>query len=513
MKLLRRLIAWSALAAVALVLMIAAWIMIVWWNDPNKPLPEPKAGIQDAGGFSHGSPAEVVEVDKDLAKAEQQLSSLVLKCAAEGRHLAIAGAKHSMGGHTMVDGGIVVDMLPLRSPRLNEAKTELTAGAGTRWIEVIEFLRPHGLAVAVMQSNSDFSIGGSLSVNCHGWQHNSAPISSTVQSLRVVTADGSVKVCSRTENPDLFRLVLGGYGLFGIITEATLTVVKDEIYIPRSVAVSSADYNRIYHDMTAGEEGKKRVGMAYGRINVAPLAFLETGTVTVLERASSTVTAGALPGTFMQCMKRLVFRCCVGSASGKQMRWFAETQVGETAGGFLPGQTPAIRRNDIMLEPANLFGNRDPLRTEILHEYFIPVGKMGVFLKAISPILLSHEVDLMNITVRNVMPDDVTLLNYTRDTDTGRNTEVFGLVMLFHLRPDEASDKVMKTFTGKMIDAALASGGTYYLPYRLHATPAQMRRAYPQAAEFFQLKRQHDPKGIFTNKFYETYGNVPPAGK
>ncbi len=193
------------------------------------------------------------------------------------------------------------------------------------------------------------------------------------------------------------------------------------------------------------------------------------------------------------------------------MRWFAETQVGETAGGFLPGKTPALWRNDIMLEPADLFGNRNPLHTEILHEYFIPVQKMNAFVKAIGPVLGAHSVDLMNITVRNVLPDDVTLLNYTRDTETGRNTEVFGLVMLFHLLPDAASDKVMQAFTDKMIDAALASGGTYYLPYRLHATPAQMRRAYPQAAEFFQLKRQHDPKGVFSNKFYQTYGMPSPG--
>lgn len=506
MKLLRRLLWWTAVVVTLLVALLALQFALVWWNDPVNPLPVRKAGIEDAGGFSHGSPAEVVQVENDLAQAERQLSALVARCAAEGKRVAIAGAKHSMGGHTMADGAVVVDMLTLRGLRLNEAKTELTAGAGTRWFEVIEFLRPHQRAVAVMQSNSDFSIGGSLSVNCHGWQHNAAPISSTVKSLRVITADGVVKVCSRTENPELFRLVLGGYGLFGIITEATLEVVKDEVYIPRSVAVVPADYDRVFHAMTGGADARERVGMAYGRINVAPFSFLESGTVTVLERAPLQTVAGTQPSGVMQRLKRLVFRACVGSASGKQIRWLAETQVGETAGGFLPGRTPALWRNDIMLEPADLFGNRDPLHAEILHEYFIPVGRMSAFVQAMRPILRAHQVDLMNITVRNVMPDDVTLLNYTRDITTGQSAEVFGLVMLFHLLPDEASDKAMQQFTREMIEAALSCGGTYYLPYRLHATPEQFRRAYPQAAEFFRLKRQHDPKGVFTNKFYETYG-------
>lgn len=506
MKHLRRSFKWAALLVMGLIILVSVRVLQVWWNDPANPFPERKPGVQDAGGFSQGSPEQVVEVEKEVTAAEKQLSELVLKCAAEGRKIAIAGAKHSMGGHTMTDGGVVVDMLKLRGLRLNEAKDELTAGAGTRWFEVIEFLRPHGLAVAVMQSNSDFSIGGSLSVNCHGWQHNSAPISSTVKSLRVITADGVAQVCSRTQNADLFRLVLGGYGLFGIITEATLGVVKDEVYVPRSRGVMPADYDRVFHEMTGGAEAGKNVGMAYGRINVAPMAFLESGSITVLERAPEDAATGTQPSAFMQRMKRLVFRCCVGSDVGKQFRWLAESSVGETAGGFLPGKTAALWRNDIMLEPADLFGNRDPGCAEILHEYFIPVTKMSAFVKAIRAVLRAHEVDLMNITVRNVLPDDVTLLNYTRDIETGAGTEVFGLVMLFHLLPNEAADKGMQTFTREMIDAALACGGTFYLPYRLHATRAQLRRAYPQAEEFFQLKRQRDPKGVFTNKFYETYG-------
>jgi len=64
----------------------------------------------------------------------------------------------------------------------------------------------------------------------------------------------------------------------------------------------------------------------------------------------------------------------------------------------------------------------------------------------------------------------------------------------------------MEALTRELIDAALACGGRYYLPYRLHATPAQFRAAYPQAERFFQLKRQHDPHELFQNRFYATYG-------
>jgi FAD/FMN-containing dehydrogenase len=63
----------------------------------------------------------------------------------------------------------------------------------------------------------------------------------------------------------------------------------------------------------------------------------------------------------------------------------------------------------------------------------------------------------------------------------------------------------MEKFTQAMIDAALDCGGRYYLPYRLHATPEQFRRAYPRADEFFAKKRQYDPDGIFVNQFWLKY--------
>ena len=93
-----------------------------------------------------------------------------------------------------------------------------------------------------MQSNDDFSIGGSLSVNCHGWQFNRPPIDSTVESFHLMLADGKIVKCSRTENHELFSLVLGGYGLFGIILDADLDVVPNEKYRIERLTVSTADY-------------------------------------------------------------------------------------------------------------------------------------------------------------------------------------------------------------------------------------------------------------------------------
>ena len=67
----------------------------------------------------------------------------------------------------------------------------------------------------------------------------------------------------------------------------------------------------------------------------------------------------------------------------------------------------------------------------------------------------------------------------------------------------------MRAPTRDLIDAALARGGRYDLPYRLHATPSQFRRCDPDAPRFFTAKRTYDPGGLFQYRFSRKYGPRP----
>jgi FAD/FMN-containing dehydrogenase len=77
--------------------------------------------------------------------------------------------------------------------------------------------------------------------------------------------------------------------------------------------------------------------------------------------------------------------------------------------------------------------------------------------------------------------------------------------MLFHQQRSPSDDARMQALTQELIEAALVVGGRYYLPYRLHGTPDQFHRAYPQATRFFQLKRKYDPNEVFQNYVYAKY--------
>jgi FAD/FMN-containing dehydrogenase len=83
---------------------------------------------------------------------------------------------------------------------------------------------------------------------------------------------------------------------------------------------------------------------------------------------------------------------------------------------------------------------------------------------------------------------------------------MFAFVMLFNQPRTPNADSRMEAMTRELIDAAVESGGRFYLPYRLHATKEQLFRAYLQAPAFFDRKRHYDPDEVFQNQFYIKFG-------
>jgi FAD/FMN-containing dehydrogenase len=474
----------------ALVGVPAGFVAVRWIGEPKAHLPDPAPGSNDFSRLSPSHASRVVGVPNDAAAAERQICALVRGAAANHEHVAVSGAQHSMGGHTLYPGGVVLDMTGFHTLQLNPEKTLLTAGAGARWSEVIGFLDHAGRSVAIMQSNNDFTVGGSISVNCHGWQFDVPPIASSVESFRLVDANGNVQRCSRAENPRLFALALGGYGLFGVILDVTLRVVPNEEYRAGTHRTDAADFAADYDRLTKGND---RIGMAYGRISVAPGYFLDDAVIVLFERVPGT---GGISDSLSErgsILKQAIFRASVGSGFGKDLRWRLET-----VSGGENGRLPMVR-NQILDDPSEWFANRDPNATEILHEYFVPPARLAQFVSIARTILLREHPDLLNITVRYVRQDRDTVLAYARE-------DVFGLVMLFHLMKTPEDEARMQQLTRELIDAALSCGGTYYLPYRPDATRAQLARSYPRAGEFFGEKRRLDPEEVFSNQFYINYG-------
>ena len=77
--------------------------------------------------------------------------------------------------------------------------------------------------------------------------------------------------------------------------------------------------------------------------------------------------------------------------------------------------------------------------------------------------------------------------------------------MLFVQPMTSEADSDMQAMTEKLIEHALSLGGSFYLPYRLHATRDQVNRAYPCLDEFIAAKRRYDPQLRFRNAMWDKY--------
>ena len=449
----------------------------------------PSGYVNDASRLNRTEVAEVWQVPVDRDDPEEQIALLLARARAEGRRVSIGGARHSMGGHTIYPGGIVVDMLPWNHLELDESRNILKVQAGALWKDVIEYLDQYGRSVAVMQSNNSFSVGGSISVNCHGWQYNRSPIASTVESFRLMQADGTVVLCSRTENPELFSLALGGYGLFGIILDVELRVVPNERYRLEQTLVPVDQSLATFDSQIKDQPG---VQMVYARMSVVPDRLFQE----VLMNAFVGDSGGAVPPLYepkMAELRRLVFRGSAKSDFGKELRWSAETRLQPLLADTI------FSRNQLLNEGAEVFQNRSAESTDILHEYFVPRQQVASFVTAMREIIPEHNANLLNVTVRAVNEDEDTFLRYA-------DQSLLAFVMLFVQDRTRAGEARMEALSRELIDAALEHEGRYYLPYRLHATRTQFQQAYPQAREFFERKREVDPEELFQNQFYIKYG-------
>src|SRR2546427_10170387 len=165
----------------------------------------------------------------DRPRKVEQLVAFVKEARRAGLKVSISGSRHSQGGHIVYDDALAIDMRDFNEVlALDRERKILRVEAGATWDDGQRSIAPHGLAVKVMQSSNIFTVGGSLSANAHGRELDKTMVVETVRRLLVRNPDGQIVEASRDKNAELFRLVIGGYGMFGIILDVDLDLVDDE---------------------------------------------------------------------------------------------------------------------------------------------------------------------------------------------------------------------------------------------------------------------------------------------
>ena len=467
---------------------------------PNIKLPWLQRGgtINDASCLNRTPIYGVVQVTEieDIKKA-------LLLAREGGLKVSIAGVRHSMGGQAFYRNAMVLDMTKFNKMSLDEEQKILAVQSGATWHDIQNFLHPK-FAVKAMQSTDIFTVGGSISVNAHGMDHRAGAMSKTIRSLRVMLPDGSIKKASRTENLDLFKLVIGGYGLFGVILDAEIDVTDNVIYERERRIINYKHFAGIFNKEIANNE---QYGLFYGHLSTAPLSFLDQMILYGYKKVDN-VQAEIPSLTEVENVKfrRLMLNLAKIGQIG--VKWFAEKYIEPRLEAcsisrnqaLKEGEACLVSRNEPMHDSVKYLKNNLKNDTDILHEYFIPRDQFVPCIDGMRKILTENNANLLNASVRAVHREDIAL-NYAP-------TDMFSIVLYINQRTDSLGNDRMRKITENLIDLTIAVGGRFFLPYQLHYTGEQLERSYPKIRSFFAAKKKYDPHSVLTNTFYEKYAKA-----
>jgi len=438
--------------------------------------------IDDVSRLNPTRVHSVVQVDE-----VEDLQAALADARERGLKVSIAGKRHSMGGHAFYEDAVILDMTSFdKVLAVDPAARTITVQSGATWREVIEEANEHGLAVEVMQAYTGFTIGGSMSVNVHESDPRFGPLIETVKSFRLLLADGSIRNVSREENPDLFGLVIGGYGLFGIILDAELMLTANPVYEKSEQVIDYREYGS-YFQSTVRDPGVENL---FARLSIAPNGTLLRDVLVTTYRVAE-IPPGPLAAPGNVGLKRFFFGLSRKYRWGKRFRWYLQREHSDR---FEPR---LISRNNLMNADLSYLDYSSERDTDILQEYFIPVDRLPEFLDGLRETVEKNRLNLLSATIRYVPRNDESVLSYSA---AGAS---FGVVLYFNVGLGDEEETTR--WSRVLIDLALEKGGTYYLPYRPYATREQFLVAYPRAGTFYEKKLEYDPQEMFVNRFYADY--------
>lgn len=420
----------------------------------------------------------------------------------ERRPLCIAGGRHAMGGQAFAEGGTLIDIRGLdRVLAFDRARGLIELESGIEWPQLLRHLtdsqrgseRQWGFSQK--QTGADrLTMGGCLSANVHGRGLTLPPFIGDVESFRLVDARGELRHCSRTENAELFRLAIGGYGLFGLIYSVTLRLVPrrklERVVEVREIGGLAEEFSTRIRD-----------GYLYGDFQYAideqSEDFLRRGVfscyrpvpdATPMPAAQKELAESDWIGLLhlAHAAKSDAFRRYAGyylSTNG-QLYWSDEHQM-------------SIYPDDYHRALDAKLGAGHPA-TESITEIYCERDALEPFMADVRAFARADGVNIIYGTIRLIEQDRESFLAWAKKPYA---------CVIFNLHVEHTPEGIGRAAAAfrRLIDLGIKYGGSYYPTYHRYADRGQVESCYPQFSEFLKLKRKYDPSEVFQSNWYRHY--------
>jgi FAD/FMN-containing dehydrogenase len=380
----------------------------------------------------------------------------------------------------------------------------LEVEAGIEWPELVRWYlrhqrreaRPWG--IRQKQTGADrLTLGGAVAANAHGRGLRLPPLVGDVESLTLLDAEGRLRRCSRSENRELFELVIGGYGCLGIVYSLVLRLtcrrVVERVVEERSIeGLDRAFAERIEAGFLFGDFQFKTDDKARD--------FLQTGVLACYRPVEGEVSALEEPRRLARSRwQKLLELAHVDKARAYELysSYYLSTD-GQRYGSDTHQLSPYL--DDYHRRLDRRLGAAVP-GSEMISEVYVPRARLAEFMGLAAESFRRARIDVIYGTVRLIEPDTETFLAWAREAWAS-------IVFNFHVDHSEAGIARARRQFRLLIDLALAEGGSYFLTYHRWATRSQVEAAYPQMPEFLRRKLEWDSDERFQSDWYRHYRDM-----
>ena len=436
-------------------------------------------------------PKDIKEVVSTIKHAKRQQKAI-----------SISGGRHAMGGQQFGEGTLHISMKEMNDVlNFDREKGIVRVEAGIEWPELIDYLIetqkdawPQWGIVQKQTGANRLSIGGALSANVHGRGVKFKPIVQDVESFTLVNADGNIMNVSRQENPELFQLVIGGYGLFGVIATVDLRL-QQRFKVERVVEVIPIE--------ELPEKARKRLedGFLYGdfqyKTDENAEDFMRVGVFSTYKPVPlDTPIPEKKPSLEYERWNKLVL---LAHTDKKEAFKFYSQYYLSTNGQVYWSDSHQLGFYDEKY--IEFLKDNDPNYTEgslMITEAYVPRERINVFIEKIADDAKTYDFNIIYGTMRLIEQDDESFLAWAKENYA---------CVIFNLwveHTEEGLDKAKKNFQ-RIIDRAIELGGSYFLTYHRWARKDQVLKAYPRFPEFLKLKLKYDPEERFQSDWYRHY--------
>ncbi|MFH8489742.1 D-arabinono-1,4-lactone oxidase [Streptomyces longisporoflavus] len=405
------------------------------------------------------TPASVDELRDALRQARE-----------DGLKVKPVGTGHSFTATAATSGLLIRPELLTGIRRIDREAGTVTVEAGTPLKRLNAALAREGLSLTNMGDIMEQTVSGAISTGTHGTGRESASISAQIVALELVTADGTVLVCSEKENPEVFAAARVGLGALGVISAITFAVEPVFFLTAREEPMTFDKVTREFDALYAENE------------HFEFYWFPHTGNCNT-KRNNRSVGPAAPPGR-------------VNAFVEDEILSNGLFQVANTIGRAVPATVPGIAKISSKALSARTYTDipykvfTSPRRVRFMEmEYAVPRAALVETLRELKTMVERSNLRIsFPVEVRTAPADDITL-----STASGRESAYIA-VHMYRGTPYQAyftaAERIFTAHEGR--------------PHwgKIHTRDAgYFARAYPRFAEFTALRDRLDPDRLFGNDY------------